>query len=104
MIRRPPRSSLFPYTTLFRSRELVRAFYRCRPIAQPRAAHGVRGERAGLAGPAFGGLGEKLPGFGVVAFRKSASAEGIGVVRAIALGRQPPVHDLLLGDVAAEQP
>ena len=25
MIRRPPRSTLFPYTTLFRSRESVRA-------------------------------------------------------------------------------
>src|SRR3712207_7562944 len=29
MIRRPPRSTLFPYTTLFRSREhAVQAFYR----------------------------------------------------------------------------
>src|SRR5256886_9576814 len=28
MIRRPPRSTLFPYTTLFRSREMVRAFAR----------------------------------------------------------------------------
>src|SRR3712207_8888537 len=26
MIRRPPRSTLFPYTTLFRSRELARVF------------------------------------------------------------------------------
>src|SRR3712207_3395229 len=29
MIRRPPRSTLFPYTTLFRSRPLLR-FYTCR--------------------------------------------------------------------------
>src|SRR5256886_9365214 len=28
MIRRPPRSTLFPYTTLFRSREAVRALHR----------------------------------------------------------------------------
>src|SRR2546425_11121348 len=42
MIRRPPRSTLFPYTTLFRSRD------RGRP-APPRAARagGVRGQREG---------------------------------------------------------
>src|SRR3712207_7818447 len=33
MIRRPPRSTLFPYTTLFRSRRRVRA--RARTRAQP---------------------------------------------------------------------
>src|SRR5258706_9803907 len=82
-------------------RELVRAFYRRRPLAQPRAAHGVRGERAGLAGPALGGLGEKLPGLGVVALRKSANPERIGVFQAIALGRQPPVSALLLRDAVA---
>src|SRR5205807_7377781 len=27
MIRRPPRSTLFPYTTLFRSREIAREFF-----------------------------------------------------------------------------
>src|SRR5258708_11239966 len=44
MIRRPPRSTLFPYTTLFRSRHVMRAaialgllvglpvFARCRPL------------------------------------------------------------------------
>src|SRR5258708_29464127 len=31
MIRRPPRSTLFPYTTLFRSRE-VHAFFRDRKV------------------------------------------------------------------------
>src|SRR5438093_8520605 len=30
MIRRPPRSTLFPYTTLFRSRRSARASSRCR--------------------------------------------------------------------------
>src|SRR3712207_8126657 len=35
MIRRPPRSTLFPYTTLFRSR--------CRPFSQPVAASGEHG-------------------------------------------------------------
>src|SRR3712207_7114788 len=31
MIRRPPRSTLFPYTTLFRSRSPARAFRACPP-------------------------------------------------------------------------
>src|SRR5580700_6832738 len=38
MIRRPPRSTLFPYTTLFRSHAV------CRSAQQRRAAHGC-GER-----------------------------------------------------------
>src|SRR3712207_8825719 len=53
MIRRPPRSTLFPYTTLFRSRPGDRA---------PEAAHAVRlpdrlgpGARSGLRG---GGMGQ----------------------------------------------
>src|SRR3712207_7943357 len=37
MIRRPPRSTLFPYTTLFRSRWLVRA--------KIRRAHGLKNRR-----------------------------------------------------------
>src|SRR2546422_11766133 len=35
MIRRPPRSTLFPYTTLFRSRQLPH------PLLQPRLAYRV---------------------------------------------------------------
>src|SRR2546422_5094275 len=35
MIRRPPRSTLFPYTTLFRSREGFVRFERPRPVPQP---------------------------------------------------------------------
>src|SRR2546427_5407293 len=31
MIRRPPRSTLFPYTTLFRSRRASRSRSKCRP-------------------------------------------------------------------------
>src|SRR6266404_3213302 len=62
MIRRPPRSTLFPYTTLFRSRRRhdadhsrrgapgVRPAHRApsQPLAQPAAAgaHGVRDVRA----------------------------------------------------------
>src|SRR2546425_2188293 len=60
MIRRPPRSTLFPYTTLFRSRRGVRPFARSRARArgarsaatledQPRSPAGRRGghHRAG---------------------------------------------------------
>src|SRR5258708_21432569 len=35
MIRRPPRSTLFPYTTLFRSRSNSRTPRRCRPRFTP---------------------------------------------------------------------
>src|SRR2546422_5359120 len=38
MIRRPPRSTLFPYTTLFRSRQSVKIFsgsHRCGTIEKP---------------------------------------------------------------------
>src|SRR2546425_4295246 len=35
MIRRPPRSTLFPYTTLFRSREVAMRVKKWRSIQQP---------------------------------------------------------------------
>src|SRR2546422_6645442 len=49
MIRRPPRSTLFPYTTLFRSRRVAclgqRAARRAAPARRARAAgNGVRSE------------------------------------------------------------
>src|SRR6267142_5541203 len=44
MIRRPPRSTLFPYTTLFRSKPRVRA-----RDAQRTRAHGRRGDPRGAA-------------------------------------------------------
>src|SRR3989454_8011104 len=48
MIRRPPRSTLFPYTTLFRSRRTQRrrgrapAARRARPPPEPQPAHRAR--------------------------------------------------------------
>src|SRR3989449_5710551 len=39
MIRRPPRSTLFPYTTLFRSLWLLRAFFQSIPLELEEAAH-----------------------------------------------------------------
>src|SRR2546425_5449164 len=57
MIRRPPRSTLFPYTTLFRSatRQLVRAVIH--PVAEPHAGERPRGVLTPLArgrSPAWG--------------------------------------------------
>src|SRR3712207_7212037 len=50
MIRRPPRSTLFPYTTLFRSEE-VRVRQRAEGLRRPGAvAPGVAGLSADLAG------------------------------------------------------
>src|SRR3712207_6968343 len=43
MIRRPPRSTLFPYTTLFRSKEACRST----PLDNPRLLDGIDGDREG---------------------------------------------------------
>src|SRR2546422_6634717 len=40
MIRRPPRSTLFPYTTLFRSAHVDPRLDRASPRRRPRTAHG----------------------------------------------------------------
>src|SRR3712207_8383626 len=45
MIRRPPRSTLFPYTTLFRSRAGVLRV-RCGRLADPEPQHGGRARAA----------------------------------------------------------
>src|SRR5256885_5524635 len=50
MIRRPPRSTLFPYTTLFRSRAAAAARPRVSRLPRVRAAQGG-GRRARLRGP-----------------------------------------------------
>src|SRR5690242_21584963 len=52
MIRRPPRSTLFPYTTLFRSRYcrgliLSQAFQQQVPVWQAEASRPVRAQRCG---------------------------------------------------------
>src|SRR3712207_8140632 len=39
MIRRPPRSTLFPYTTLFRSRKRERRLEHRRPLLEPDSVH-----------------------------------------------------------------
>src|SRR3712207_7688326 len=47
MIRRPPRSTLFPYTTLFRSRRSGRAGTAPDELRPPHRGRGSREERAG---------------------------------------------------------
>src|SRR3712207_7809037 len=64
MIRRPPRSTLFPYTTLFRSRRPHRRAGPPHPAADGHVARGdVRGGAAGEGGG--------VPADGVVQDRKS---------------------------------
>src|SRR2546422_10484653 len=50
MIRRPPRSTLFPYTTLFRSAELRGTLGNCNNV-DPAAAEGAKGAAGKPGGP-----------------------------------------------------
>src|SRR3712207_8676775 len=61
MIRRPPRSTLFPYTTLFRSRRSGGPGVRLRSTVRP---------RDGLAGAAGGGSADAARRGGVVDRRR----------------------------------
>src|SRR2546425_10836004 len=54
MIRRPPRSTLFPYTTLFRSRELAPARLEQRERAPHVGVHERRGPHDGPVYVRFG--------------------------------------------------
>src|SRR3712207_7703341 len=57
MIRRPPRSTLFPYTTLFRSRDPARRRGARRPAGRRRRRRAYR--RSHLAGVVRGGRGRR---------------------------------------------
>src|SRR3712207_8470567 len=57
MIRRPPRSTLFPYTTLFRSRVGGELDGRRRHRAEARPAAGGEHDHVGAAGDLAGGGG-----------------------------------------------
>src|SRR2546422_5263575 len=54
MIRRPPRSTLFPYTTLFRSSPEPAASVADRPPARPRRCHRHRQTHRGIGASAAG--------------------------------------------------
>src|SRR3712207_8741766 len=57
MIRRPPRSTLFPYTTLFRSRRGEQLPV-AEQVTEARVGHVVRGEREPLDHQLSGALGK----------------------------------------------
>src|SRR2546422_6458081 len=78
MIRRPPRSTLFPYTTLFRSRSL--------PIADPVAARQVDA------------LGTNAQDFGVELFGLTSPGQGIVHVIGPELGATQPGMVIVCGD------
>src|SRR5256886_11712215 len=81
MIRRPPRSTLFPYTTLFRSRER---------LAVARGDGGQRGN-----GHAFEPHLERPGGDSVARYRPPPPAPGAGVARGgdeLDVLRQPAAH------------
>src|SRR3712207_8084509 len=64
MIRRPPRPTLFPYTTLFRSQLLVEAHEPCVAVVLggARLARGELADLRQLAGPALHHAQEQLLG------------------------------------------
>src|SRR5256885_3856115 len=55
MIRRPPRSTLFPYTTLFRSLEVEVETALCEELGQ----HGIGVRRATVSGLSVGGTARR---------------------------------------------
>src|SRR3712207_7859696 len=62
MIRRPPRSTLFPYTTLFRSRahQSLVAQLPDQGLAHPFDVHGATGGKVFETAPQLGGAGAVL--------------------------------------------
>src|SRR5258708_12724841 len=60
MIRRPPRSTLFPYTTLFRSVHLPALYPGSASAADPRLRIGSMTEWNELAGVLLRGAGQKV--------------------------------------------
>src|SRR2546422_9239580 len=91
MIRRPPRSTLFPYTTLFRSREL-----RVRPRSARRGRGGgtLQGVRAVAGRLEFGRLVR------AVLFQRQAPVRPWVVVGAALLSAYPPIR-LVAQDTSA---
>src|SRR3712207_8753521 len=96
MIRRPPRSTLFPYTTLFRSGETSRLATSYR-IALGIGLHNL-GE--GLAIGAAFALGEAALGtFLVVGFTLHNITEGVGIAAPILSERPSLAHFVWLAQI-----
>src|SRR3989442_8714790 len=77
MIRRPPRSTLFPYTTLFRSIEIVRKAIGCWQVCGD--AVGVRSAEAIGAdgGEDIAGVGQRKAGSGEGTVAEEAGGEAV---------------------------
>src|SRR2546422_8505658 len=71
MIRRPPRSTLFPYTTLFRSLDAADVLVHRQPVVRARVHHRGR-VRARVAHEVPGGVDEGVHGVGFAAARLTA--------------------------------
>src|SRR2546422_11501518 len=86
MIRRPPRSTLFPYTTLFRShpRRPSRGLSRPLSLGGPRPARAVRPPAPGHQARRLGGAGFLAPR------RRMGGGRPRGVRQAAELAMTPP--------------
>src|SRR3712207_3705031 len=131
MIRRPPRSTLFPYTTLFRSQEYeielpvgprlagaLDDLAKLRQLARygGGAGCGVRGAAIKFAGALVAeqadldrraGAGERQEGdrhLGVLDRESQRGADLVAVERAVAGGAQPPRRELRPGGQVATGP
>src|SRR2546426_117189 len=92
MIRRPPRSTLFPYTTLFRSLAVGRAVRR--PVVTGLVGEGVAGGLAAVVAVAEGAVGVEghaAVGRAADLLRRDGVALGVRVVREHA-GRRAVEH------------
>src|SRR5256886_17475938 len=97
MIRRPPRSTLFPYTTLFRSRGAPRPVGRAAHLRQDATGPVLRPGLRRRAGPAVA-EGNVAAAWGGAARRMRPTRRGRACPDRGA-PRLPPGHDVRMGEV-----
>src|SRR2546430_17335573 len=96
MIRRPPRSTLFPYTTLFRSQPTYDVLQHARQRQQTPTFKELYAKRAGIEGPlsqgvqAFGLRRSRYVGEAKTRFQMCMTAVAINVVRIVAWIEEQP--------------